>query len=112
MDFDQEENGDITIIVFGQKALDASNAAAMKKEVQPLLKPGAKVIFDLGQVEFVDSSGLGAILSCLRLVTSQDGDLKLCSVTKTVRVLLQLVRFHRILDILNSREDALRAYRA
>jgi anti-sigma B factor antagonist len=100
----------VCIISVSVKALDASNSENFKKTTRPLLKDQTQVVFDLSQVEFLDSSGLGAVLSCMRELNASGGDLKLCGVTKNVRALLELVRFHRILDIFNLREEAVRAY--
>ena len=58
-----------------------------------------KVVFDLRELRFVDSSGLGAILSCLRQLNGKGGELKLCGMTKPVRALFELVRMHKIFDI-------------
>ena len=60
----------------------------------------------------MDSSGCGAILSYLRQLNTVGGDLKLCCINKPVRALFQLVRMHRIFDILNTREEAVKAYQA
>ena len=76
------------------------------------MAPGAKLVFDMNALRFVDSSGLGALLSCLRQVHSSGGDLKLCEMAKTVRALFELVRMHRIFEIYSSREEALRSYGA
>ena len=62
------------------------------------------------QVTFVDSAGLGAILSLFRKLNAQGGELKLCSVAGPVRLLFQLVRFHRVFDIFNTRDEAIKAY--
>ena len=69
-----------------------------------------QVILDIGALQFVDSSGLGAVLSCLRKLTSKEGDLKLCNMTKQVRLLFQLVRMHRIIDVYNNRDEALASF--
>jgi anti-sigma B factor antagonist len=61
-------------------------------------------------VQFVDSAGIGAIISCLKTLSANGGDLKLCNVAKPVRGLFELVRLHRLLDILNTKEEAVRAF--
>jgi anti-sigma B factor antagonist len=67
---------------------------------------------DLGKLTFVDSSGLSCLLSCLRKVNTRGGDLKLCRMSKQVRTIFELVRMHRMLDILDTREAAVRAFGA
>jgi anti-sigma B factor antagonist len=90
--------------------LDASNSTEFKRDIAPVLQSQTKLVLDLGQLRFVDSSGLGAMLSCLRQLSAKGGDLKLCSMSKQVQALFELVRMHRIFDIYNSKEDAVRAF--
>ena len=90
--------------------LDASNSAEFKRGVAPILLANMKVVLDLSHLRFVDSSGLGAMLSCLRQLTAKGGDLKLCGMSQQVRSLFELVRMHRIFDIQRTREDAVRAF--
>jgi anti-sigma B factor antagonist len=110
MDLATETVGDVTIVVLPGEQLDAGNAKEFKRDVAPLLEPCRKVIFDLGQLRFVDSSGLGAMLSCLRQINAKGGDLKLCAMTKPVKALFELVRMHRIFEIHATKTDALRAF--
>ena len=111
MEMANETIGDVTVVVLPGEQLDAGNAKEFKRDVAPLLEPCRKVIFDLGELRFVDSSGLGAILSCLRQINAKGGDLKLCAMTKPVRALFELVRMHKIFEIHATRDEALHAFR-
>jgi len=90
--------------------LDASNADALKRNIAPILEANTRMVIDLSPVHFVDSSGLGALLSCLRQLSAKGGDLKLCRMSKQVRATFELVRLHRIFDIFSTREEAVRAF--
>jgi anti-sigma B factor antagonist len=90
--------------------LDASNSTEFKRDITPVLQSQTKLVLDLSQLRFVDSSGLGAMLSCLRQLSAKGGDLKLCAMSKQVRALFELVRMHRIFDIYPSKEEAVRAF--
>jgi anti-sigma B factor antagonist len=50
------------------------------------------------------------LLSCLRQVNAKGGDLKLCCLTKQVRVIFELVRLHRIFELFDTREAAAKAF--
>jgi anti-sigma B factor antagonist len=93
------------------KALDASNSREFKSAVAPLLNPNTKLVLDLHKVDFVDSTGLGALVSCLRQAHSFDGEIKLCGLTKPVRALFELVRMHRVFEIFNNSDEAVSSYR-
>ncbi|RMG44469.1 MAG: anti-sigma factor antagonist [Acidobacteria bacterium] len=110
MELNVEHMGDVTVVVLPGESLDASNAAEFKQTIAPILEKHSKVVFDMSQLRFVDSSGLGAILSCLRQLNARGGDLKLCGMTKPVRALFELVRMHRIFDIYNTRDEAIGAF--
>jgi anti-sigma B factor antagonist len=69
-------------------------------------------VFDLSRLRFTDSSGLGALISCLRKVNANGGDLKLCAMSDQVRALFELVRMHKVFDIYATREEAVRAFGA
>jgi anti-sigma B factor antagonist len=103
-----EKIGDVSIVELVGEQLDASNAKEFKQEIAPVIAANAKMVFDLGRLRFIDSSGLGAILSCLRQLTAAGGDLKLCGLSKPVRALFELVRMHRIFDIYGTRDEAVR----
>jgi anti-sigma B factor antagonist len=96
-----------TAIVIESENLDASNAKAFKDQIQPHLDKDALAIVDMSALKFVDSSGLGALLSCLRTMNNKSGQLKLIGLTKPVRALFELVRMHRIFSIYNTREEAI-----
>jgi anti-sigma B factor antagonist len=105
-----ETIGDIIVAQVFSDALDAGNAKEFRSQIAPSLVPGVKLLFDLEKLKFVDSSGLGALLSCLRQVNALKGEMKLCGMAKPVHALFELVRMHRVFDILITRDEALRSF--
>jgi anti-sigma B factor antagonist len=110
MELTVDRIGNVTVVQVPVENLDASNTKEFKRQVSPLLEAKGKLVFDMAKVKFVDSSGLGALLSCLRQVNAEGGDLKICGLTKQVRVIFELVRMHRIFEIFNTREEAAKAF--
>jgi anti-sigma B factor antagonist len=110
MEIAVDKMGDVAIAELPVEELDASNAGELKRDIAPLLEVHTKLVIDLRRLRFVDSSGLGAFISCLRKLNAKGGDLKLCGMSKQVRAVFELVRMHRIFDIFGTREDALRAF--
>jgi anti-sigma B factor antagonist len=102
---------DVTVVMLAGTQLDASSTGEFKRDIMPVLEKHAQVIFDLSQLGFIDSSGLGAFLSCLRHLQARGGDLKLCNMSKSVRGLFELVRMHRLFHIFETQEEAVRAFR-
>lgn len=112
MEIAAEKIGNVAVILVPVEELDASNAAEFKRDIAPMLQANSQTVIDLSRVRFVDSSGLGAMLSCLRQVSARSGDLKLCGMSKQVRATFELVRMNRIFDIFPTREEAVRACHA
>jgi anti-sigma B factor antagonist len=110
MQIASEKVGDVTVAAVPVEELDAGNAGEFKRDIAPLLEASARMVLDMSRLHFVDSSGLGAFISCLRKLNAKGGDLKLCGMSKPVRAVFELVRMHRIFDIVATREDAVRAF--
>jgi anti-sigma B factor antagonist len=102
--------GNIAITGIPVEELDAGNAAEFKRDMAELLETHTNMVIDLSRLRFVDSSGLGVFISCLRKLNAKGGDLKLCGMTKQVRAVFELVRMHRVFDIFATKEDAVRAF--
>jgi anti-sigma B factor antagonist len=111
MEFAVDQIGDVSLITIQVNKLDAANAKDFKADVTPLLANRQRLVLDLGNLTFVDSSGLGAILSCLKQVTGTQGELKLCNLTKAARILFELVRMHKVFEIFNTREEAVASFK-
>lgn len=110
MEITIENRQDITVAKVLLKELDAGNVGEFKTDMGPILEANRKLVIDLGELQFVDSSGLGALLSCLRQMTAKSGDLKLCRMTKQVRATFELVRMHRIFEIFDTVDEAVAAF--
>jgi anti-sigma B factor antagonist len=103
--------GDVTVVVLPLSDLDAGNTEEFKSAIAPVLKESTKVVFDLSRLRFIDSSGLGAFLSCLRQLSSRGGELKLCGMSKQVYQTFELVRLNRIFDIYGTTSEAAQAFK-
>ena len=66
-----EKVGDVAVAAVPVEELDASNAGEFKRDMAPVLDVNAKLVLDLSRLRFVDSSGLGAFISCLRKAERQ-----------------------------------------
>jgi anti-anti-sigma factor len=112
MEITHEVNNDVIVVKLDGEFLDAKEASAFKEKVFDVLSKEThnKCIFNMGSLQFVDSSGLGTFLSILRKLNSQGGDLKLTHVTDPVRTLFQVVRMHKLFEIYHSVEDAIESF--
>ncbi len=87
--------------------LDLASASIFKNQVTELLEDGASiVILDLGEVPFVDSSGLGAIVAGLKAARQGGGDLRLAGAQEQMRFLLELTTLSSVLQPYATIEEA------
>lgn len=109
MEFSVEsENGIVTVTIKADR-LDANNANIFKRAMDPVLRDASHAIVDLSNVRFIDSSGIGALLSCLRRLAEHGGSLHLAGLQRPVRATIELVHMHRVFPIYDTKQEALRA---
>ncbi|RZL93846.1 MAG: anti-sigma factor antagonist [Variovorax sp.] len=106
----QTEGTHVLVINLREDNLDASNVAEFKETVLALIQPYAHVVLDLTGVKFIDSSGLGAMILCLRQLNARQGDIRLCNLSVTVLALFELMRMNRVFNIHSSREAAVASF--
>lgn len=102
--------GEVVVVMVQADQFDASNADDFKQQMEPVLQDASKIVLDLQRVQFVDSRGCGAILSVLKHATEKGGDLKLCRVTRPAKTVFDLIRLQRICEILETRDEAVKAF--
>jgi anti-sigma B factor antagonist len=105
-----EKIGGVAVVGIPIQELDAGNAAEFKRDMASLVEGYTDLVLDLSRLRFVDSSGLGAFISCLRKLNAKGGDLKLAGMSEGVRAVFELVRMHRVFDIHATKEEAVRAF--
>ncbi len=101
---------DVLVIQFQGENLDASNVREFRALMQPVLKKHHRIVLDMQQMKFVDSSGLGALISCLREANAHKGDFRLCALTRSVSALFELMRMHRVFNIHDTPESGVQSF--
>jgi anti-sigma B factor antagonist len=107
MTLQHDLEGSAFIALPTEKSLDAGNVQAFRAAIVPQLEQYDKVVLDLSNVEFIDSAGVGTLISCLRIVTERKGQLRLCGLNRAVRALFELMRMHRLFEVHPDRQSAL-----
>lgn len=107
----QIQDGGVLVIEYRDEHLDASNVREFREAAQKIMKDQSKVVLDMSQLKFVDSSGLGALISCLRDANSRKGDLRLSAMSRSVLALFELMRMHRVFSIHDTVEGAVSSFR-
>lgn len=106
------KEGDVAIVSPTMRRLDGAVAPAFKTAVQAVIQGGDKrLVLDLQNVDFMDSSGLGALVSVLKALGGA-GALVVCNVRGGVLSLFKLTRMDKVFAIAESREEAVRKAQA
>lgn len=85
--------------------LDSTQAAAIGTQVDEALKSGVKTLLvDLKETTFVDSSGLGTLVSMLKKTREQGCEMAVCSINPQVRMLFELTSMDQVFSIFENRE--------
>ncbi len=104
------EKGDVTILRALEKRIDAGISGEFKEQLGELVANGRRrIILDISGVEFLDSSGLGAIISGLKAI-GEDGRLVICGATDPVKSMFRLTRMDRIFEMYDSEAESLQAF--
>jgi anti-sigma B factor antagonist len=101
----------VTILDIHGKITIGEGSAEIRNKVRDLLQAGRKkILLNLGDVSYVDSSGIGELVSSYTTVTNQGGDLKLLSLTRKLRELLAITKLLTVFETFDDEEKAVASY--
>jgi anti-sigma B factor antagonist len=102
---------EILIVKIEEKRATIEFSGTLKDDLLKKIEHGnGKVVIDLGEVEFVDSSFLGTLVGGLKKTASKNGDLKIVNLKEPVRAMFELTRLYKIFEIFDTVEDALNSF--
>ena len=106
MDIDERVREDVTVLALAGR-LNLVSAGSLKARIDALVTAGStQLVVDLSAVDFIDSSGLGALIGGLKTARQAGGDLRLAAAGEQVRAVLGLTNLDRILTPYASVEEA------
>ncbi|MDA3902747.1 MAG: STAS domain-containing protein [Desulfuromusa sp.] len=111
MQLNMTEQGDIVKISIEEERMDAHNSGDLKEQMLQLFDEGkCNLVIDLTAVRFIDSSGLGSLVSGFKNASAREGSLKLCCLQPQVRSMFELTRLHRVFEIFSTQDEALASF--
>src|SRR5579862_2808456 len=103
----------VTIVDLGGRIELGEGSSVIRNTVKELLGKGQKkILLNLGDVNYIDSAGVGELVSAFTSVRNQGGELKLLKLTKKVRDLLQITKLYTVFDVLDDEAAAVAAFRS
>jgi len=107
----RREVGSVTIIDLSGRIALGEGSALLRKTIRDLLEDGqTKILLNLGDVNYIDSSGIGELVSGYTAVRSREGELKLLNLTKKVHDLLQITKLFTVFEIYSDESSAVTSY--
>lgn len=112
MNIEVKDFGDITMLGIKGNLMGGPETISVHDKVRDLIGQGKnRVVIDLSQVKWMNSSGLGTMMGCLTSLRSAKGDLKLCGVTDKVKSLFMITKLITIFETYGSSEEAVEAFK-
>ncbi len=103
---------DVVVLDLSGRITIGEGTLMLRDRIQKMLEGGeTKFLLNLSDVDYIDSSGLGELVSSFTTVKSQGGTLKLLSLTRRVRDLMQITKLLTVFDVYDSEPEALKSFR-
>jgi anti-sigma B factor antagonist len=107
----ERQAGDVTILDLAGKVTIGEGSVALRNAIRRLLGEGKnKILLNLGGVGYIDSSGIGELVSSFTAVNKEGGVLKLLNLTQKIQDLLAITKLLTVFDVFESEAEALSSF--
>jgi anti-sigma B factor antagonist len=112
LNINERQAGDVTVLDMSGKITIGEGSVALRSAIRRLLEEGKKkILLNLAGVGYIDSSGIGELVSSYTAIGKEDGQLKLLNLTEKLRDLLAITKLLTVFDVYESEADALNSYK-
>jgi anti-sigma B factor antagonist len=103
--------GDVSVVDVAGRITLGEGSSALRDMMRDLVsKSQKKILLNLGEVSYIDSSGIGELVSGFTTVTNSGGNLKLLGLNKRVKDLLQITKLYTVFDVHEDEAGAIRSF--
>lgn len=111
LNISERQAGDVTILDLDGKITIGEGSVALRSAIRRLLGEGKnKILLNLGNVGYIDSSGIGELVSSFTAVNKENGQLKLLNLTQKIQDLLAITKLLTVFDVFEDEGEALGSY--
>lgn len=104
--------GDVTVVDAAGRITLGEGASTFRDEIRDLVaKNNKKLLINLSEVSYIDSSGIGEMVSGFTTVTNSGGQLKLVGLSKRVKDLLQITKLYTVFEAFDDETEAVRSFK-
>ena len=103
--------GEVVVIDVSGRITLGEGSSNLREGIREMLAKGTrKILLNLGDVSYIDSSGIGELVAAFTSVANQDGKLKLLNLTKRVKDLLQITKLYTVFDVYDNEAHAVASF--
>jgi len=103
--------GDVTVVDVAGRITLGEGSATLRDAMRDMVsKNQKKILLNLGEVSYIDSSGIGELVAGFTTVTNSGGNLKLLNLNKRVKDLLQITKLYTVFDVHEDEAGAIRSF--
>jgi anti-sigma B factor antagonist len=103
--------GDVSVVDVAGRITLGEGSSALRELLRDMVTKGQKhILLNLGEVSYIDSSGIGELVSGFTTVTNSGGQLKLLNLNKRVKDLLQITKLYTVFDVHDDEAGAVRSF--
>ena len=111
LNISERQAGDVTILDMNGKVTIGEGSVALRSTIRRLLSEGKKnILLNLGSVGYIDSSGIGELVSSFTAVNKEGGTLKLLNLTEKIQDLLAITKLLTVFDVYEDESAALASF--
>ncbi|HKS26394.1 MAG TPA: STAS domain-containing protein [Pyrinomonadaceae bacterium] len=112
LDIKERQAGDVTVLDMDGKITIGEGSVALRSAIRRLLEEGKKkILLNLAGVGYIDSSGIGELVSSFTAINKEGGQLKLLRLTQKLQDLLAITKLLTVFDVYDDESEALASYK-
>jgi len=112
LNINERQAGDVTVLDMSGKITIGEGSVALRTAIRRLLEEGRKrILLNLSGVSYVDSSGIGELVSSYTAINKEGGQLKLLNLTQKIQDLLTITKLLTVFDVYDNETEALNSYK-
>jgi anti-sigma B factor antagonist len=112
LNISERQAGDVTVLDLGGKITIGEGSVSLRHAIKRLMEEGKKkILLNLAQVGYVDSSGIGELVSSFTTINRDGGQLKLLNLTQKIQDLLAITKLLTVFDVYEDEATALNSFK-
>jgi anti-sigma B factor antagonist len=112
LNINERQAGDVTVLDMSGKITIGEGSVALRSAIRRLLEEGKKrILLNLAGISYVDSSGIGELVSSYTAINKEGGQLKLLNLTQKIQDLLTITKLLTVFDVYDGEADALNSFK-